>query len=172
MEALSLLLRAQFNRHPAMQAQDVYKYLHQAALGSGHALEDEQAARRYLGRELGSMGAGPQEPMLEPISPDGGMLRVHLRAWVAAGLDAEPLFRAFLRTAREWRGSVATLRRYGALAAGLLESGDSGLGAVEMRPFFVTMEGQSFPAVHHSAAYTRLYLPAYRVVRREFLELP
>ena len=48
---LGSLLRNHFNRYPLMQVQDVYKLLHQAAMGSEHAVVDETNARQGPAKE-------------------------------------------------------------------------------------------------------------------------
>jgi hypothetical protein len=153
-----------------MQVADLYKLLQQAALGCEHAVRDEQAARDWLERELTEMGDGPNDPLMDPLSPDGQILRVHLRPYLQAGKDPEMLLRAFIQTANEWRGSPDKLKEYGAAAARLVQAGTGSIQPEEIEAFFAKMEEQDFPAVHHSDIYERLYRPAYRVVARRFLE--
>jgi len=164
------ILTSHLTRYPAMQVQDLYKLLHQAVLGSEHALHDEQAARDWLERELAGMGDGPDDPRLDPLPPNGQILRVHLRPYLRAGKNAEALLRAFIQTANEWRGSPKKLKEYGASAARLAQAGTGPIRQEEIEAYFGKMEEQDFPAVHHSEIYERLYRPAYRVVARQFLE--
>jgi len=119
---LPCLLADHLTRYPKMEARDVYKLLFQAVLGAEHAVRDEAAARDWLYREQREMGGGPSEPVLDPLSPDGRLVRVHLRPYLAAGGDPEALLRAFVRTANEWRGAPETLRTYGRAAARMLDS--------------------------------------------------
>lgn len=171
MEPLNQILSLHFTCTPLMQVQDVYKLLHQAAMGSEHAVGDEQAARDWLECELSEMGAGPDDPLLDPLSPDGQILRVHLRPYLRAGKNPETLLRAFIQTANEWRGSPEKLKEYGVAAARLLtQAGTGSFKQGDFEAFFAKMEAQGFPAVHHSGEYERLYRPAYRVVARQFLE--
>jgi len=170
LKTLSGILTSHLARTPAMQAQDIYKLLHQAALGSGHAVRDEQAACDGLERELVEMGAGPDDPLFDLISPDGQILRVHLRPYLWAGKNPEALLKAFIRTSTGWRGSPETLKEYGASAVCWAGAGTGSIQPDELRTFFDKMEAQGFPAVHHSEGYARLYRPAYRVVAREYLE--
>jgi hypothetical protein len=169
-DPLQSLLTNHLTRYPSMQVQDLYKLLHQAALGSEHAVRDEQAARDWLEGELAEMGTGPDDPLLDPISPDGKIVRIHLRPYIQAGKDPGILLQAFIRTANEWHGSPETLKEYAYTAAGMLPSVAGQLTVEETESFFATMEAQGFPAVHHSRVYANLYRPAYRVVARQFLE--
>jgi len=167
--ALRDILLDHAGRYPAMQMQDVYKLLHQAALGSGHAVRDEQAARDWLERELVEMGDGSDEPLLDPISPSGQIVRVHLRPYLRAGRKPEALLHAFVRTANEFRGSKGKLKQYGASTARMATKGWLPFARREVELFFAEIEKLGFPAVQHSETYKRAYRPAYRVVAREYL---
>jgi hypothetical protein len=158
-------------RYPKWEAADIYKLTHQAAMGSEHAVSDERAARAWLLRELREMGPGPDEPLIDPISADGSIVRVHLRPFAWMGLDAEMLLAAFLRTAREFRGSAPLLERGLADAAQLAGEGLIALDPTEVGLLAGRMRASGFPAVHHSDIYVVEYRPAYRVVARATLPL-
>ena len=157
------ILRSHITRYPAMQIQDVYKLVHQAALGSEHAVSSPEHARQWMEREIAEMGAGPVEPVIDPISEDGQMLRVHLRPFVAQGGNPEILLDAFVRTANEFQGNVEYLKKYWKIATGIEH-----FSTVEMGKFIRSMQVQDFPAMHHSSEYESLYRPAYRVVWQKF----
>jgi len=167
---LPKILRDHLRRYPAMQVQDLYKLLYQAALGSEHAIRDAGSARLWLEHEMKEMGDGPEEPLLDPISPDGEMVRIHLRPYRKAGMDPQALLAAFLRTAEEYRGSTETLLTYSQAAARLPGMEKWSFGRVEIETFFAKMGTENYPAVHHSGIYVELYRPAYRVVKKSFLE--
>jgi len=145
-----------------MRIQDAYKLIHQASLGAGHAVASLEMARQWIQRELAEMGDGPAEPVLDPISPDGEIVRIHLRPYAARGGDPEALLTAFFRTANEFTGKIQTLKDGLEILAGLRQ-----FPAVEMHEFAQTIRAQGYPAVHHSPEYSRLYRPAYRVIWRE-----
>ncbi|MCX7609714.1 MAG: hypothetical protein N2049_10930 [Anaerolineales bacterium] len=157
------VLLSHFARYPAMGLADLYKLIHQAALGSEHAIRDPEAARRWLNEELASLGEGPDEPLLDLLSEETGILRVHLRPYLASGGDPEHLLRAFLRTANEFRGHADTLERYWQTAIRLERFPPD-----EMEKFIRPLRAKNYPAVHHSPLYERLYRPAYRVIWQGF----
>ncbi len=167
---LGQILTSHLAHTPAMQVQDLYKLLHLAALGSGHAIRDEKMARGWLERELDEMGVGPDDPLLDPLSPDGEIVRIHLRPYRREGKDPDTLLRAFIHTANEWRGSPEKLKEYGVTASRLADKGLLPFSGEAVRSFFAEMEARGFPAVHHSDVYEQLYHPAYRVVARQYLE--
>lgn len=167
--ALQRILAGQIARYPLMQVQDLYKLIHQACMGSEHAVTDVAAARAMLEREVNELGDGPPEHAVETISPDGRIVRVHLRPYVRSGADLTLLLEAFVWTARGYRGSVERLRRYGVYAAQMAGAGGLAFASAEVEAFFEAMEAQVYPAVHHSKAYQEAYRPAYRVVDQEYL---
>lgn len=168
-DAFAAIALAHVARYPAMQLEDVYKLAHQACLGSEHAVRDRAQAERWLARELAQLGDGPREPTIDPIAPDGGIVRVHLRPFLAAAGDATDLLDAFVRTANGFRGSHERLRSSWATVEGLVEDGSLPFSRSDARAFGRRMADAGFAAVHHSAAYGAAYRPAYRVVARAFL---
>lgn len=167
---LASLLADQHARRPLLEVQDLYKLLFQAAMGCEHAAPDPEFARAGLERELAGVGAGPDDPLFETLPPDGRMVRVNLRPYLAAGGARDDLLAAFLRTAREAPASTQALRAVLGETLSLAEQGWIPFPPDALASFFHGMESQGFPAVHHSPAYRRLYRPSYRVVVRTFLE--
>lgn len=161
---IEVVLRSHLTRYPAMQIQDVYKLIHQAALGSEHAISSANSAHEWLKRELAEMGTGPEESMIDPISTDEQIIRVHLRPFVGQGGDPDILLNAFIRTANEFRGDLQILKDYWESAKNMQH-----FPSVAMNEFIDSMQVQKYPAVHHSPEYERSYRPAYRVVWRKFL---
>jgi len=158
------VLRGHIARYPSIQIQDMYKLIHQAAMGSEHAIDSVEGARQWMERELAEMGAGPDESVIDPISADGQIVRVHLRPFVAQGGDPETLINAFIRTANEYHGDIQVLKSYWNIAAGM-----GHFPTDEMDDFIQSMQAQNYPATHHSPEYERLYRPAYRVVWQKFI---
>src|SRR5688572_27361535 len=56
-------------RYPRMAIQDLYKLIFQASFGSEHAVTSLSDTEAWLTRELAALGSGPEEPMVDPISP-------------------------------------------------------------------------------------------------------
>lgn len=160
---IETVLRSHFSRYPEMRVEDVYKLLHQGVMGSEHAVSNPESARNWLIRELAEMGAGPDEPLVDPLSPGGEIMRVHLRPFVAARHDPDELLEVFIRTANEYHGDIHVLEGFWQTASGLAR-----FPAAEMEDFFRSMKENKYPAVHHSPTYEQLYRPAYRVVARGF----
>lgn len=161
------ILASHLARYPAMQLADVYKLIHQASMGSEHAIRDAESTRNWLTRELAEMSDGCRatsrhgfpEPLLDPLSDETGIIRVHLRPYVASGGDPAWLLDAFIRTANEFHGDTQTLETCWHAAARL-----GRFPLVEMDEFIQPLRAKNYPAIHHSPEYQRRYCPAYRVV--------
>lgn len=163
MKFVGQLLGTHLARHPAMGLADVYKLLHQAALGSAHAV-DGDTARARLEAEIATMGPGPDEPLADVISPDGRLARVHLRTYVARSLDVPALATAFAGTAASYAGSPEKLAKFCGCLGDFADTGGIPFGRADVEAYMQARQGDGWKAVHHSDAYKAAYAPAYRVV--------
>ncbi|TET29898.1 MAG: hypothetical protein E3J69_12555 [Anaerolineales bacterium] len=171
-EAFRRILAHHFKRYPLMEVQDIYKLIHQASMGSEHAVQDLDITRAFLEREVNELADGPEEPIEDIISANGQISRINLRPYLASNASLENLFEAFVRTANEFEGSTIKLKRYHSYAERLKDESSFAFSPSAIRTFFDRMEDQGFPAVHHSASYAAAYQPAYRVVLHELLDTP
>jgi hypothetical protein len=158
------------NRYPAMEIEDLYKLVFQAAMGSEHAVASVESARQWLERELSTLDEVSDEPSSEPLSPDGSLVRVNLRARIERDGRMDDLLDAFVRTANQFEGSPDKLRAYWSEVEEMALAGAIPFQKGDLETFFAEMEAQGLPAVHHSTTYREQYHPAYRVVLRELLE--
>jgi hypothetical protein len=151
-------------RYPEWEVKDLYKLIHQAVMGSEHAVIDEAGARNWLSQEITHLEYAPDEPLLDPISPDQQIVRVHLRPFVAHQLQTEPLLQAFIGTARAFRPSTEKLIEYAACAIQLARERKLPFKESQVSEYFDQMRTAQFPATNHSNKYEKFYHPAYRVV--------
>jgi hypothetical protein len=165
MAGIRRIISAQVMRHPRMEPQDLYKLLHQAAMGSAHAIDDTAGVRLWMERELVTMGDRPIDPLIDTIAPDGSVVLVHLRPWVAAGRSTDSLLAAFVRSAGVIPPDTAKLARYLGLADAMARAGGLPFGAAPWRDLVEGQRRGGYPAVHHSPSYEMAYHPAYRVVQ-------
>jgi hypothetical protein len=121
--AIRRIILAQVARYPQMQPQDLYKLLHQAAMGSEHAMSDTAGVRTWMTSEFAAMGEGPADPMVDTISPEGNVVRVYLRPWVRVGRSTDSLTLAFMATARAIPQDTTRLKRYLSVAEALALEG-------------------------------------------------
>ncbi|MCB9134072.1 MAG: hypothetical protein H6636_01510 [Anaerolineales bacterium] len=166
---MQTILLAHAHRYPHWTLHDLYKLIHQAAMGSEHAIRDQASVHRWLIREIAEMGDGPDDPLLDLLSPDGQIVRIHLRPYVRRSLDPEILHRAFILTGKEFSQSPANVLTYADIALHLTQTGQLPFQPPALQALIAEMQAAGFPAVHHSPAYETAYRPAYRVIARTLL---
>jgi len=162
-EALKRILDQQLAMYPEMKVQDCYTLVYQGVMGRGPAVSSAGAAEDWLRQEILDSSVFPsKEPLFEEISPDGAVLRINLRPFLAAAGDTDRLLTAFIRTGREFRGSSYTLFEWWSA----LVSMQNRFAPEDMKEFMDRQSRNNFPAVHHSSIYRELYMPAYRVASK------
>jgi hypothetical protein len=164
-DSTARLMEYHLLRYPHLRVQDAYKMLYQGEFGVGHLLGDGQGARRYLLEELATMDTADRgEELLEPVSPDGRMVRVNLRPFRRLGHSPEALLGAMLATVAETRGDTAHFVALWEQFEGFARNGP--FRAEELREWDERVRRRDLPVAHHSPEYVREYLPAYRVCLR------
>ena len=167
------VVRWHSERYSELAAEDLYKLLHQSVAGPGHAIENADMARAWLEREWSALrDVEGNEPLFEPLSADGRLVRVNLRPWRSAGRDRELVLTAFLQTAQavsppseQIHSAMDAIRACsGSLA------GEAGVPAAQLDSLFAKLATEGYPAIHHSPGYRQAYSPAYRVVLRDYLD--
>ena len=153
-------LKAQCLRTPAMQPEDVVKFVFQAMLGVGHLLSAREKVTQYIAREMDGLWADSAEPLFEILSPS--WCRLNLRRAMADNI--RPQIIAGLMTASGCEISFTRQDVYGCCRR-IAQSGecclkdDPALDAI--------LDGQWLPS--HSAAYREKYHPAYRVISTDWI---
>ncbi len=164
------LLLEQAKRYPAMTAQDCYKLLYQACHGAEHAVTDEAMAATWLDAEWAKLGpTATGEALLEPVTPDGTLVRVNLRPYRDQGGSAAALGRAFFLTGSHRAGTGDAMAAVWSQVEELAAQGRLPFSAEVAQRFGAQMARAGYPAVHHSEEYARAYRPAYRVVLKSLL---
>ena len=169
--AFKSILIGQTASYPGMEVQDLYKFIHQAALGPAHAVLDTAAAQAWLTREVASLKPiAYDEPLWEQLRPDGALVRLNLRPAIAQGLDLDRVLRSFIQTSQTYEGSLLQLEQYWAYARELARFDQIPFTVSVLDSIFTEQAINGHPAIHHSDAYTRAYAPAYRVVDPTLVE--
>ncbi len=160
---------AQWRATPEMRIEDAYKWLFHTTLGGEHAVQDENGPRAWLDREWPTVGTPiKHEKEIEPLTPDGKLVRINLRPFKQRGGDKEMLLWAFVLSAERFKSDKTDfVRAWDALGARLTTSKWKKLTAQEWRRLDKATRRENFPAIDHSVEYESLYKPAYRVVLSE-----
>ena len=164
------IIKKEIIKYPEMEIQDVYKLLHQSAMGSEHAVNDAAAVRKWMEKEIAGLNWNPKEEMIDTISPGGKIVRINLRPFIKAGMNPEKLLNTFIETANKYKGDKEILERNLNCFLEMLDNGELNFSKEEAQKYFNELKEKDYPAVHHSKKYGEKYSPAYRVVAGEFLE--
>src|SRR5262249_12436793 len=105
-EAVAALILTHVQRYADIDILDVYKLLHQAVFGPGHAVKNVKPAREWLERESEILQPAPAHPLLENIHPDQGIVRVHLRPYLAVKGSLEKLLEGFVESSKAVHGDA------------------------------------------------------------------
>ncbi|MEX2090214.1 MAG: hypothetical protein WEB62_10600 [Bacteroidota bacterium] len=163
------IVRSHLKQYPAMEAQDLYKLLYQAALGNEHLMTDTTGIGRYLSHELETVQSSGDEPLYDVLTPDSLLVRLHLRPFKGRNGNARLLLEAMFKTAATFHPSPENLERWWLDLERLAEKKVVPFDPGELREYFQTMRSEGFPAKHHSNTFRQLYAPAYRVLLRSLL---
>ncbi len=168
---VSALINTHAQRYTEMDILDVYKLLHQAVFGPGHALATrklEQGARDWIERECEILKPHAGDPLIERIHPDGAIVRVHLRPYLVAKGNVGKLADALIGSSRIIAGQEETMRAWWAIFEAMVNPDGGPLGQ-RFDARLVALEGKTranehWPASHHSPRFQDAYRPAYRVI--------
>ena len=156
---------AHLDDHPLAGAEDLYKFLHQAVYGPGHAISDRETAEAWMEREIDSLDPPIEgELSCEALGGEPPLVRVNLRPFVADRGDPDLLLDAFVSSAESKRGESRRMTTVLSLAASYVQCAGRGELAPELKELSAELAEKGYPAVHHSEAYVEAYHPAYRVV--------
>lgn len=133
-------------RYPFMEQTDILKLIFQNEFAGGHLISNIKQAKSNLMQEIKSLEPWPSEHLYEEIG--NHYLRIHLRPYVLHKLSLDTLVDAFVKTANQNTGTIASWTQ---------KLDMLGYPQLEATPF------------HHSEIYRNTYHPSYRVISRDFL---
>ncbi len=166
-DSILALMAAHLARYPESGILDVYKLLHQGAFGPGHLIANRRNAREWLEHECAQVQPDRMRPLVESIHPEGEVVRLHLRPYLAYQESVRTLLDAFVRSAQQvtpgpiaawWAVFEARCAQRGVWA--------ERFNLREVQLFGQTRAAEQWPAMHHSPQYADVYHPAYRVLTR------
>jgi hypothetical protein len=162
------IVYTQIERYPQMQIEDLYKLVHQAALGNIHLGVDTSTIRNYLLNEMEKIEASEKGELVEDISQDG-LVRVNLRPFKAKNGNPGKLLEAMVKTAQTFQPDKEKIIQYWKVIVNMAEENSIPFNKSQLESFFKKMQAADFPAIHHSEEYSEMYRPAYRVILKAYL---
>lgn len=164
-EALTALIQGHLLRYPAAEPRDIYKLLYQGVLGSEHVVDSVEGFEAALRAELDQVQPDENEPLWDPLRPDGLLGRLNLRPFKARGGDPARLLEACLRTSFQRWGTPEDLKRAWDTFGSLTRQGawpSMSPGRIDILTRYLILH--DYPPMHHSTMFRRSYAPAYRVI--------
>ena len=160
-------LLAHLVSHPHLGTEDIFKFLHQSALGCEHLVASAEAAAEYIRREA-ECALADAPAAIERL--DGDFCRVPL-SFLREGLSPDTLARLFfLSASMAGEGEEALAERL-SVARTMVAEGILPIGLAEFDEKLSAWRSRGYPAVHHSDAFRSAYRPAYRVIANELARL-
>jgi hypothetical protein len=161
------LIETHLARYPMAQAGDIYKLLHQATFGPGHAIASRKVTRDWIEREMETLAPARDEAMLENAHPAREIVRLHLRPFMSYEGTPKMLVDAMVSSAKLVTGTIEQMVvRWAWFEASCQPGADFAdrfaLRGVQLLGRVRASEG--WPAMHHSPTYHEAYRPAYRVL--------
>lgn len=157
---------ARWRAEPQVQVEDAYKWLYQATRGGEHAVPDEKMARDWLEQEWQTLGE-PQkdEPLWQPLCPDGEIGRLNLRPFRARGGRKADLLAAFVDSSRNFSHDESSfIAAWNELGRRLKQRSRGRLAWRDWKLLDRQVRLAGYPAIHHSQPYAEARRPAYRVL--------
>ncbi|MBR3589042.1 MAG: hypothetical protein IKL16_05720 [Clostridia bacterium] len=159
-------LTEHYETYPKLQIQDVFKFLHQSALGCEHIVSSLEKATENIKEEYGR-GIAKNKIFVEKL--DGDYSRVHLSC-MDYGVSAEALGEMLFLSAKKGVDGKTKLKQKLKIAEEMITEGLLPFDIDEFRCAAQIWEKEGFPAIHHSEVFRRAYKPAYRVVSDKYAE--
>ncbi len=148
---------------PYAHPRDIYKLLYQGVYGVGHIVTDK--AWNVLEEEAGRINLQDhaEDPLIEPVAPDGSMVRVNLRQYINGGGDLKTLYDVMIESAKH-KGDEKVFHDYWKQYKELVEDGIFPVQRDEIKAMDEAINSEGVKPRHHTEPYREAYYPAYRVV--------
>jgi len=163
------LILDHLRRRPAARPRDIYKLLYQGVFGVGHIVTGK--AKDILTEEAGriSLKEHSEDPLFEPVSPDGSMVRVNLRQYLLQGGDLDKL-NIVMKESAKIKGETEVFLGYWGQFKKLVADGVLSFPVSEVEELDELIKREGVKPMHHTKAYREAYYPAYRVVSMKIYE--
>ncbi len=163
-EATRKILLDHYHKYPDLQIEDIFKFLHQSALGCEHLIQSPSSAAAYIQAEA-SECIPCSKNGVEPL--DGNYCRVHL-ACLGKGLSADTLGKLLFLSAVHEEDGLQRLKQKLEVARSLVAKGSLPFSLTSFSDALRSWEECGYPALHHSESFRLAYRPSYRVIKNEY----
>ena len=150
--------------YPKLEIEDIFKYLHQSALGCEHLVSSESEALKRISSEYATVSKDG-EPKIEEL--DGEYSRVFLSN-LSYGLTPETLAKLFFLSAKKEPHGILALEEKIRAVKALAEDGMLPFESEKFKEKLDEWKKGGYSALHHSEAFRNEYRPAYRVIANRY----
>lgn len=170
-QSLSHLIINHKKLHPSVRVRDIYKILHQGTMGPRHLIENKGSAHTRLWEEYESLDVTERnEPLTEPVSMDGSVVRMNLRPFKRHSEDPGIVFSCLIDSAERLVPDESALRTLWKLFGVLNREEFRYFDEREVDALDEYLSTHGFMAISHSCEYRREEKPSYRVMLLDSME--
>lgn len=163
------LIIANIERYPAMQPADVYKLVYQGTFGPAHLGADSLNMLTYLQNELAAVEADSNAFIFEPVSPSQKYIRINLKYFKAVNGNIGKLVSTILKSSQSPPDS-ALIAKHWIWIEQMVADNELPFEPAVFQAFSDSIKSRHYPVIHHSGQYMKAYQPAYRTIKKEFLD--
>ncbi len=164
------VLNYHIQRYPALEVQDIYKLLFQAANGPRHYMERYFNLKKFHLEWQKATSIMGQEP-IEPVSADGLLVRCNFAGLRESNVSPNLVVNAALQTAVEFISQPANLISWWNDFRDLIASRLLNLDMEQYIKLNEEFLQWGFIVKSHSKPYRLAYSPAYLVVLRKHINI-
>ncbi len=158
-------IREYLERRPTSKVRDIYKLLYQGVFGVGHIMGQNAYPRLVEEANRIHKDDYPDEPMVEPASVDGEMIRVNLRPFMRMNGDLDKLYTTMVESSKTEGSPEVFLTLWGWFKE-LVETDGYKFDRQTIQSYDSELAAEGPRPKHHTEPYREAYYPAYRVVSR------
>lgn len=156
-----------FKQNTDTEITDLFKFLYQSCFGCEHLVTDYDRALKWIKEEYESAEADDL-PEVEYL--DGDFCRVHLKA-LRDEQSLETLCEVFIKSSGKREDGLVRLEKELAKLVAYSKNRELRFSEEELAEAIEKWRAQGFPAIHHSEKFRKAHNPAYRVIKKEYLEI-
>lgn len=160
---LNEILNWHLSYYPLLQAEDIYKLLYQGVFGPGHLSILPGEMKEKLEQEIAAASSIYQVPEIEPLEPEGLLIRVNLAAIATHKEKQQALLYALLETCKTFFPKPELFPSRIEIALNWCQQ----YMPNQLEQLKLLVQKQPSPP-RHSEVYIKNYHPAYRVILSRF----
>lgn len=163
------ILTLHTKKYPLMQPCDAIKLLYQNEFGGGHIIRDAEQSLLQIKKEYASLSIVMRSDIrFEEIG--NHLIRFPLYALRQDFCTPEELNRIFIISSAKHKGTLSGFLNKIDVLKKYFSDLSFSFCKKDLERYLSQYEKDDYPMVSHSQTYRYAYKPAYRIVRKEYLE--